>query len=227
MYPFSPRPCCKTFTNLQVKLDGPRALSTCLRTANPDPLRAATSLFIDNLCQAADGGGDVISPDESCDADVDVCTQGYRCISGRCRHIILPGEPCDTGDVCLTDHSCIDGVCAVEGGSYIPAGGACVAGTDVCVDGLACTDGYCSTARWYTNWSYCMMDCPTSAGGCCGGYAQSYDATYETAEGCCGQSALQWKYQECMVQSTETYCSSSDGEDANVVEGGTTVVVLE
>jgi len=124
---------------------------------------------------------------------------------------ISPGGVCQTGvNVCENGYSCINGRCATTVITPIPQGGACIPG-DTCADGFACLNGKCGTGEWYTNWSYCVMDCPSSDGPCCGGNAQSYDHLYPSAEACCGQSAFQGNPSGCTTVSLQ--CPDGDIDD--------------
>ena len=125
---------------------------------------------------------------------------------------IRPGGVCQIGvDVCEDGYSCINGRCAIP---PIPQGGACNSG-DTCANGFVCLNGKCDTAKWYTNWQYCVMDCPSSTGPCCGGNAQSWDVVYSSAEACCGQSAFEGNHDGCTTKSLQ--CASGDIDDQNNV----------
>lgn len=158
-----------------------------------------------------------IGPDGYCTPD-DVCVNNYSCANGKCKYTrgnsnrIDPGDYCSEYNVCVSGYQCTNGRCVLSRNSRtIPRNGACVSGVDTCADGYVCLDGKCGTAQWYTNWSYCIMDCPTSAGPCCGGSAQSWDVVYSSADSCCSQPALASNRDGCVSQSLS--CAREELDD--------------
>lgn len=98
-----------------------------------------------------------IGPNDYCNAEYDVCADGYSCVDGVCREIIYKraytprtrapiraGRVCQIarGDICEDGYSCTNGRCAIP---PIGRNGLCRYGYDVCGEGLDCIDGICQT----------------------------------------------------------------------------------
>lgn len=158
-----------------------------------------------------------------CRAGIDICTQGYSCKGGKCsptRIYIGPGEVCQPHvDVCENGYSCLGGRCVIPA---IPQGGNCHYGGK-CSAGYSCYNDRCQkvngrnsssntqdygSGQWYTNGQYCVMDCPSTDGACCGGSAQSWDHTYGSTDACCGQSSFQGNREGCLNRSLQ--CDRED-----------------
>jgi len=151
-----------------------------------------------------------IQPGYACQVDYDRCKRGYDCISGICATAgIAPGEDCMlAGTPCAGNYSCrdINGIyrCVSRDRAGCRSGSDC-AGVQTCVNGECRAGG----EQWYTsNWSDCVMDCPTDDGPCCGGSAETWEQTYSSLDACCGQSALRWNKDACMNASLQ--CSLED-----------------
>lgn len=177
-----------------------------------------------------------IGAGEVCQVSIDVCERGYSCTNGRCAiPAISPGGYCRSGiDTCVNGYTCNAGRCGpaksrIAPRSRIGNGEVCQASVDVCESGHSCVNGRCiipaevptgngqggsdngggrGSGQWYTNWQYCVMDCPSTAGACCGGNAQSWDQTYDSAEACCGQSAFNGNHEGCVSRSFQ--CTRED-----------------
>ncbi len=60
-----------------------------------------------------------------------------------------------------------------------------------CYNGYSCTESFCREnkkkprGKWYINWQYCIMNCPSGSGSCCGGTAQQWDHIYNSVDSCC------------------------------------------
>mmetsp|Transcript_5484 Transcript_5484/g.12518 ORF Transcript_5484/g.12518 Transcript_5484/m.12518 type:complete len:219 (+) Transcript_5484:152-808(+) len=114
------------------------------------------------------------------------------------RSRIGAGEVCQASvDVCESGHSCVNGRCIIP--AEVPTGNG---------QGGSDNGGGRGSGQWYTNWQYCVMDCPSTAGACCGGNAQSWDQTYDSAEACCGQSAFNGNHEGCVSRSFQ--CTRED-----------------
>lgn len=92
---------------------------------------------------------------EACDRWTNVCTEGARCVEGRCRTIVGDAEDCDADHVCASTLECLDGRCGPLPELGEPCrdacfGAECVAGTctvrapgAACDDGVQCDSGLC------------------------------------------------------------------------------------
>ena len=126
----------------------------------------------------------------------------------------------DAGGVCqaridrcrIRGYSCIDGRRAARAAAPVRPNGVCRLGLDNCTNGYVCVNGRCSSSSgWYTNWSYCIMDCPSTAGSCCGGTADSWDQVYTSVDQCCSQTALAWNKDACVRESLSCVSQDYDG----------------
>ncbi len=91
----------------------------------------------------------------ACDRWTNVCTEGARCVEGRCRTIVGDAADCDADHVCASTFECLDGRCAPLPELGEPCreacfGAECVAGTctirapgAACDDGAQCESGLC------------------------------------------------------------------------------------